>query len=100
MASSATDAPKPNAVETVSKGGASHQNANESQPVLPSKSDIPPPVINSAKTEKDKEYRLNRKRFYVEILTLIAVIVYAWVAYRQWEEIRKSTDAATPSLPI
>ncbi|TMA10570.1 MAG: hypothetical protein E6J89_10205, partial [Deltaproteobacteria bacterium] len=88
---------KPNLVEPVNESETSKQTNNQSAPKILPKSDIPPTNGNSCNTEKNKEHRLNKLRFGVEILTLIAVVFYGWVAYRQWGEMRRSTDASVKS---
>ena len=95
-----SDAPKRNLVETIKEGATSQEGNNQAPPVLSPKSNIPPPVTNPTETKKDREYRLNRNRFWVEILTLVAVVAYALIAYQQWEEMRKSTEAATKAAQI
>jgi hypothetical protein len=48
---------------------------------------IPPAAANQSDAKKDRDYRLELWKFRVEILTLVAVIIYAYFAYRQWDTI-------------
>ena len=57
-------------------------------------SQIPPSVTDSNQTQKDKEYQLDRKRFWVEVITLVAVAVYAAIALFQWLAMRDAIQMA------
>jgi hypothetical protein len=90
-----SDAPKQAQPETLTENDSTRENNIKPQGPLYSESHIPPPIETSGKTQQ--AYTLEQKRFFVEIATLIAVIVYAWLTYSIWEEMR-STGKQTDKL--
>jgi hypothetical protein len=46
--------------------------------------DFPPEVVNRFYSEHDKSYRLQRRTFWVGLLTLIALVAYTGFTYRLW----------------
>jgi hypothetical protein len=51
-------------------------------------------VPDTNQTHQDKEYRLNRQRFWLEVLTFVAVVVYATIAALQWFAMRDAIQMA------
>jgi len=94
---SENDAPKPDLVEAVSESNTTQESNYKTPPVLNTEGQIPPSMADTNKAYQEKEHRLNGKRFWVEVLTLCAVVFYGWVAYRQWGEMEKSTLASKKS---
>ncbi|OFW13154.1 MAG: hypothetical protein A3H27_07210 [Acidobacteria bacterium RIFCSPLOWO2_02_FULL_59_13] len=54
---------------------------------------IPPSVIDSYKAEQVKSHGLEKWKFTVEILTLLAIVAYAVIAYDQGCSMRQATEA-------
>lgn len=92
--------PEQNHVETKKEGDQSKQSDDKPGPNHSPKANVPPTDRDSTKTKEEKEYRLNQIRFLVEIFTLVAIAFYGWVAYWQWDEMRKSTDAAKRAADV
>ena len=87
------DAPKPNLVETADERNSTEEsNNNNTPPVLSAESQIPPPTADTFNNHRHKEHWLNSMRFGVDVLTLFAVAFYAWVAYWQWDAMKRSVD--------
>jgi hypothetical protein len=55
----------------------------------------PPPITNARAPKRKNKRGLERAKFAVEVLTLIVVACYTRIAFNQWEEMRKTTKAAT-----
>jgi hypothetical protein len=72
-----------------------HQHADkESAPILRAELQVPAAAINAYEAEHQKDYRLERRKFCVEILTFVAVVAYGFVAALQWAAIRNGNEAA------
>jgi len=58
---------------------------------------VPPSVIESYKAQQAKSHGLEKRRFAVEILTFLAIVAYAIIAYYQWSSLREATQASKKS---
>jgi hypothetical protein len=84
------------------QGGAQHNKCDVSgsidvRGVIEAK--LPPDLQKERDTAEEKKETRDRRRYVIEILTLIFVIIYAgltgwyaWVAYRQWKDLRHNFE--------
>ena len=54
-------------------------------PILQLKTELPESLVAEYRTNQDKAYSQQRWAFRVSYLTLMALIVYAWFTYGQWQ---------------
>src|SRR3990167_5112531 len=94
---STDDTPYQKQINPETKNHESDQEHQNTPPVPRAEPQILPPTINGCNSDQDKRYRLDRRRFYVEIFTLIAIALYTIIAYRQWDAMYKATEATKKS---
>lgn len=82
----------PNAADTHAEKS-EEKTANTGLPVS-SESDVVPPVSNARAAKRKKKCCLEWGKFAVEVLTLIVISIYTCIAYHQWQEMIKATEAA------
>lgn len=62
--------------------------------------DLPPSPANHPETDHERDYRLEVKKYRVEVVTLIAVIIYAAIAAFQYCQMRVSNRNALLALHV
>lgn len=92
-----TDTPDKEPTDPVLTNHDSEEKHQKTSPVLPAKIQIPHSITNCYKSEKKRKNRFEWGKLCVEILTLLAVMFYASIAYYQWGAMREATDAAKKS---
>ena len=78
----------------------SQQGQQNASPILRAELQIPESAINTYKSEQKQKTRLERWKLFVEVLTLLAVISYAGIAYYQWGAMREAAQAAIDAVEI
>ena len=91
------DIPEKETVRPEETGGHPEESKKESANAVPrvtSESNAIPPTHNAHASKRKKKCWLEWGKFTVEVLTLIVISVYTRIAYHQWQEMIKSTNAA------
>jgi hypothetical protein len=83
--------------EPISENHTPSQKDTESPQILRAELQIPPSLIDAYKAQQHTNNRRERSKFWVEILTLIAISIYAGITYCMWREMQ-SGSAITQTL--
>lgn len=91
------DAPHEKPVESGATSQNPGQQHEDSAPILRAEPQVPHAAIDAYHAEQAKSYRLERLKFGVEVLTVLAIVIYTCIAYRQWRSMREATEASKRS---
>jgi hypothetical protein len=70
----------------------------EKPSVVPVEVRFPPEVVTQYHTEQSKSYGLQNRTFLVSVLTLLALVIYTCITYRQWGAMLDSNKISRESL--
>jgi hypothetical protein len=80
--------------ETIKETNKTDSQRQSTPPILRAELQIPPTPITCSEAPDAKKDRRERIKLWIEVATLLAVGVYAYVAVLQWREMVRATGAA------
>jgi hypothetical protein len=85
-------------VEAISEDTRAHQQANEPKPALPLERigievNFLEKDVHRYYSDQDNSYRLQRRTFWATVLTVLVIIAYTCVNYRQWRTMERQLEA-------
>ncbi len=92
-----TDIPHEKTISPESEERGSKDEGQNAAPILRAELQIPHSITDTYNAEQRKKNRFEWWKLVVETITLIVIFIYTCIAYHQWTEMRKATDAANIS---
>jgi hypothetical protein len=94
------DTPREKPVDPIQQECESQNERKDAMPIFRSELQIPHSIIDAYNAKQEKEARRERWKLRIEVATLIAIAVYAFMAYRQWDAMRDAAVATKKSAEI
>ena len=100
--SDAHDTPKQDGVESVTEHGSADPNSGnpqqDAEPLPAVEIRYPKGIEDDARAYKRREQRRDRWKVFLEALTVVGVLGYGAIAYRQWHTMLAASDNSTKAL--
>ncbi len=86
--------PKQNGLRSIHPEGSTKEGERESIQILAPNEGSPPVLANQDSSIRERHYRLERRKFWVEVTTLIILLAYTTITFWQWRAMKDTLQIA------